>query len=527
MNKSISNTGRIEVTYRLVCDPHEAEILARKIAYEQTVELPEHMVTDPEVLELVVGRIESVIVSDDNALARISFNPELCNSQLPQLLNLIFGNVSIFPGVRIVDLRLPPGLLSCFAGPGFGIDGLRHLLGVYDRPLLASAIKPRGAPLDAMAEMAGAFALGGGDIIKDDQNLVDDLTDFKKRTGACYDAVRKANEESGRNCLYFPHVSAPVQELEGYFEYIKRVGIKGVLLCPMILGLDTVRSLASQYALIMMAHPALTGSYTNSPEQGITHEVLLGTLFRMAGADISIFPNYGGRFSFSRTECHAICERLLEPLAGLNTSFPAPAGGMQYDDLPELCSVYGKDAVFLIGGSLQGHDPDLAAATRAFQDRIREYFTERLETPAQEFLPACEIPGNVRANAKHYLTFCQDYNWEDRESIAYKPDDELPFAGVRRIELMGQHGEKTAFDLRYFEIEPDGYTSLEKHRHAHVVIVVRGMGVIIACDRCDIIRPMDIAYIAPMEIHQIRNNGSEQFGFFCIVDHDRDRPIAP
>lgn len=527
MSTRTSETDRIQVTYRLACAPNEAQALSRKIAFEQTVELPEHLVIDPGIIEQVVGRVESIETGDGHSLAVISFNPELCNGQLTQFLILIFGNVSIFPGVRIVDLNLPAGLLSAFGGPGYGVDGLRQLLGVYHRPLLASAIKPRGTALEDLARMAGAFARGGGDIIKDDQNLADDPIVFKQRVAACYTAVRDENERTGRSCLYFPHISAPAREIEGYFEYIRKIGIRGVLLCPMILGLENVRSLAKQYGLIVMAHPALTGSYTNNPVQGISHEILLGLLFRIAGADISIFPSYGGRFSFSRTQCMAISDRLLQPLAGLKASFPAPAGGMQYENLTELCTAYGEDAVFLIGGSLLGHAPDLALATTIFQDRIREHFDESLVSPDPGFISSCEIPASGRPLSRHLLNFLQNYSWQGREFTEYKPGGELPFAGVRRLELIGQHGEKTAFDLRYFEIESGGYTSLEKHGHTHVIIAVRGSGEIMAADRRDAIKPLDIAYIAPMEIHQIRNNGTEPFGFFCIVDHDRDRPIAP
>ncbi|WP_428624003.1 cupin domain-containing protein [Sedimenticola sp.] len=35
----------------------------------------------------------------------------------------------------------------------------------------------------------------------------------------------------------------------------------------------------------------------------------------------------------------------------------------------------------------------------------------------------------------------------------------------------------------------------------------------------------DVAHIGPMVVHQLRTVGDEPFGFYCIVDHLRDRPI--
>ena len=36
----------------------------------------------------------------------------------------------------------------------------------------------------------------------------------------------------------------------------------------------------------------------------------------------------------------------------------------------------------------------------------------------------------------------------------------------------------------------------------------------------------DVVYVAPGEVHQLRNVGEEPFGFLCLVDVERDRPVA-
>jgi ribulose-bisphosphate carboxylase large chain len=518
---------RIQAVYRVPGGPGEADRLARAIAYEQTVELPDALITAPEIVANVVGAVTAVAPDPEiegTSRVTIDYAAALASGQIPQLLNLLFGNVSIYPGVRLLDIRLPEEFLAGLAGPRFGVDGLRKMTGVYGRPLLATALKPRGTPAETLAKMAGDFALGGGDIVKDDQNLVDgDFEAFKHRVEACHRAVADANASTGRRCLYLPHVAAPADRLERYFEYARWLGAPGVLACPMIMGLDTARALASEYGLLLMTHPALTGSYTNGDTGGIDHGVLLGTLFRLIGADISIFPNVGGRFAFRARDCARISERLRAPLGDLLPAWPCPGGGMSLDNLDTMATDYGADSVFLIGGALLGHSDRLQSSTSTFLDRVRSHFDERLEAPAYTDSSADAL---AEAVVRH-LKFEDGFQWSNRESTPYKDADDMAFKGVRRVELVGKFGEQTRCDLRYFEVEPGGFTSLEKHLHTHIVIGARGTGLLTMGNERIALEPMDVVYLHPLEVHQLHNETREPFGFLCIVDHERDRPMKP
>ncbi len=518
---------RIEAVYRVAGSERQACAVASAIAYEQTVELPEELVTDRGIAEGVVGTVDSI--EPDAGLAgayrvTIGYAAALASGQIPQLLNLLFGNVSIYAGVRLLDVHLPDVFLESLQGPRFGVEGLRKMLGVHGRPLLATALKPRGTPVEGLARMARDFALGGGDIVKDDQNLVDDdFEAFKLRTQACQRAVADANAASARRCLYLPHVAAPANELERYFEYVHWLGAPGVLASPMIMGLDTARALASDYGLLLMAHPALTGSYTNSDSQGIDHGVLLGTLFRLIGADICIFPNVGGRFAYRAEDCAGIRDRLRAPLGKLRPAWPCPAGGMRLENLDAMASDYGANSVFLVGGALLGHSDRLQSSTSTFLDGIRRHFDERLEPPAPE-----DRCGSKLAEAiVQHLKFENGFQWSHRQSTPYKDADDLTFKGVRRVELVGKFGEQTRCDLRYFEVAPGGFTSLEKHLHTHIVIAARGTGVLTMGNQRIVLEPMDVVYLQPLEVHQLHNETPEPFGFLCIVDHERDRPMKP
>lgn len=375
----------------ILCDYHvqagAAEIgrLARFIAWEQTVEVPEALVGDPRILAEVVGEVLAIEADPDAAdgfRVRIGYRAELACGQLSQLLNLVYGNVSMYPGIRLVGLALPPALLGRFAGPRHGIAGLRRLLGVYDRPLLATALKPRGTPVAELARLAHDFALGGGDLVKDDQNLVDEDDDaFCRRVEACAAAVARANARTGRNCLYLPHLSAPFEALERRAAHVRGCGLAGVLLCPHVLGMDAARALAARWGFVYMAHPSLSGMATEGRAQGIDHGLALGTLLRLGGADVSVFVAPGGRYRYTAVQARAIAEACRGPLGGLAPLFPCPAGGMRLELVPRLAHDYGADAVFLIGGALLAHGPDLVRATQAFRAAIEAVLPGRESAP--------------------------------------------------------------------------------------------------------------------------------------------------
>jgi len=89
---------------------------------------------------------------------------------------------------------------------------------------------------------------------------------------------------------------------------------------------------------------------------------------------------------------------------------------------------------------------------------------------------------------------------------------------------VGGTGEPTAFHLRYFEIGTGGYSSLEKHRYVHAVVVLCGQGKVVVGREVFNVAPFDLVYVPPHQPHQFVNTGAEPFGFLCPVDADRDTP---
>jgi ribulose-bisphosphate carboxylase large chain len=358
---------RFVVTYELGCEHDEDAFgLARAIAYEQTVELPERCVPSALARE-VAGRVEELErLGKRHWRAVISYPEEIVGHEVPQLLNVLFGNVSLQTGVRVVDLAWPAGLAAALPGPRFGIAGLRRMLPhAQGRALLCAPLKPVGLTARELANYAYQFARGGVDLIKDDHGLADQATArFAERVGRIQTVVRRAVEETGRESLYLPHLTGRIEELPQRVALLADEGVRGALVSPFLLGLDTLRWLAESSGLMLVAHPTWSGTLF-APGHGLSPEVVYGDLLRRLGADGVIHVNPGGRFPVDVDTCEEIHRRLRRPLEGVAPAFPVAGGGVQVETLPRWAARYGPDTVFLIGGGLYGLDTDLEQSARA------------------------------------------------------------------------------------------------------------------------------------------------------------------
>jgi quercetin dioxygenase-like cupin family protein len=139
----------------------------------------------------------------------------------------------------------------------------------------------------------------------------------------------------------------------------------------------------------------------------------------------------------------------------------------------------------------------------------------------------CEIGGKRHSAGRSQKTVMYrhkgDFTWSGVKDEPYKAEGSEWCNIIRRV-LIGAHGETSKFHVRYFEILPQGNSSLEQHRHEHVVIGVKGKGQVLTGRTKRAIGFMDTLYISPDTVHQLSNPYPEPFGFLCIVNARRDRP---
>ena len=364
-------SDRFSVVYKIAGNLEQAAAKAKQICIEQTVEFPPAHIGDPYILNTIIGQIVSLTPSDQDAyLAEISYAAESAGYELTQFLNVLFGNSSINPGIRIERIQLGDSLTQQLRGPRFGIQGIREILGVHDRPLLSSAVKPMGTSVPDLARLAGQLTLGGLDMIKDDHGLADQrFSPFHERVTRVAEAVRAAEQKTGCRCLYAPNITADGDETIRRAHLAKAAGAGALVISPALCGFGFIKQIAADetIALPILFHPALAGSFTVHADSGISHAALYGQIARIAGADATIFPNFGGRFSFARQECAAIAQAACQPMGHRKPIFPMPGGGLTLESIPDMVKFYGKEVIFLIGGGLFSAGPNLIDNCQKFK----------------------------------------------------------------------------------------------------------------------------------------------------------------
>ncbi|MGY6587181.1 MAG: RuBisCO large subunit C-terminal-like domain-containing protein [Wenzhouxiangella sp.] len=352
----------IEADYLASQPTRPPEQLAEAIAREQSLEILDALIPD-DIRRDFLGRVLSVeAVSEDQWRLRIGYPAHLASAQIGQLMHLLYGNVSFYPRIRLVDARLPASLLDALPGPLGGIPAIRRLVGSQNRALLLTVLKPRGSSPETLARLAEAFALGGGDILKDDQNLVEtDLNHFRQRLACCAQAIERAAQTTGRRCLYLPHVAGSGQHLQRQLDIVAELGLHGVVLCPWFMGMETAAAAARSRELLWLSHPAGAGVWTETPDRGASAEWIFGRLPRLAGADLSIYPGSGGRITAQQADESGIIRALTRPLGHHLPTLPCSGGGKTLAQVPELASRLGPDLAVVVGGDLLLHGDGIQA----------------------------------------------------------------------------------------------------------------------------------------------------------------------
>lgn len=117
------------------------------------------------------------------------------------------------------------------------------------------------------------------------------------------------------------------------------------------------------------------------------------------------------------------------------------------------------------------------------------------------------------------------FRWEDVDLLAYKEAGSAPFRDVTRQLLF--RTEDLGCELRYFEVSAEGHSTLERHEHAHAVMILRGRGVCLVGEELRSVGTHDLVNIPAWTWHQFRANAGEALGFLCMVNVSRDRPQLP
>jgi 2,3-diketo-5-methylthiopentyl-1-phosphate enolase len=370
-------------TYRLYDDKADFHKKALGIAVGLTVgswtELPE---VAKQQMEKYLGQVVSVkefeaeggVPGSRYGEITIAYPDLNFSRDLPALLVTVFGKLSMDGRIKLIDLQPSADFLSAFPGPKFGADGVRNLLGVHDRPLLMSIFKSViGYDLDNLREQFLQQALGGVDLIKDDEILFENpLSPLEKRVAVCVDAAREAERTTGQKLIYFTNLTGPTSGLRANALKAIGAGASGILFNVLAYGFDALAELAAdpEITVPIAAHPAMAGALYPSPHYGISAPLLLGKLMRIAGADLSLFPSPYGSVVMPKEENLAVRDALLDTGLPQKPALPVPSAGIHPGLVPLILSDFGSEVVINAGGGVHGHPGGAAAGGRAFRQAM-------------------------------------------------------------------------------------------------------------------------------------------------------------
>jgi 2,3-diketo-5-methylthiopentyl-1-phosphate enolase len=289
------------------------------------------------------------------------------NVNMPMLLLSISGNIFAFcDQVRLMDVYIPQSVAAKFKGPKFGIEGMRALLGVHDRPLCLQIIKPKmGMTPEETAAQVYQSALGGADLCKDDE-MCSELENcpFDARLEAVLKALAKAERETGHKTIYLVSITDESSRVHDKARRAVKAGATGLLLAYSA-GLSTLKDLADdpEINVPIMLHPSHMLGLIKT-----FHWVALSKLCRLSGADLMLSPSlWSSLQTCSVEEELRTSQTLRAPFYHIKRTWPMPSAGM-YPGLAEvLIQEHGIDFIVPAGGGMLGHPMGYKAGAMAWR----------------------------------------------------------------------------------------------------------------------------------------------------------------
>lgn len=307
---------------------------------------------------------------------RIAYPIELFeHGNMPNILSSVAGNVfglRALKNLRLNDIYLPRELVRSFRGPKYGIGGVRELLGVNDRPLVGTIIKPKlGLKTEDHAKVAYDAWAGGCDIVKDDENLSSQrFNPFDDRVVETLEMRDRAEEESGEKKVYMANITSETEEMLKRAQFVKDHGGRYLMIDILTCGFSALQTVREQdFGLVIHAHRAGHAAFTKNPKHGISMKVI-AKVARIIGVDQLHVGTVVGKMSETREEVSENTEAITAELDGLKKVLPVASGGLYPGLVPALMKFFGKDFVIQAGGGIHGHSDGTVSGATAMRQAV-------------------------------------------------------------------------------------------------------------------------------------------------------------
>jgi 2,3-diketo-5-methylthiopentyl-1-phosphate enolase len=296
------------------------------------------------------------------------------NNGIPLLLTTVIGNISITYGLKLVDLAFPKSYLQDYKGPKFGIDGLRTLLKIPERPLLNNMIKPcTGHTADVAKELVYKAAVGGCDVVKDDELISNAIFNtLEERITKVMEAVDKADSEKGEKTLYAINITTKFPDMFEYADKMVELGANALMINYLTTGFEALRQIAEDPSIKVpiLGHMDFGGTYFGGIWTGMTSMLTFAKLPRICGADIVVIPAPYGKADILEERYEQNLKALRFPLQHIKPTLPMPSGGITQGMVEKCMKEAGNDILIGSGGGIHSHPDGPIAGAKAFRQAI-------------------------------------------------------------------------------------------------------------------------------------------------------------
>lgn len=364
IGSKINLTDHILATFKLASEGQPFERTAGGVAAESSVGTwTDVSLTNKISWENLHAKV--IEMDEKSGMITVAYPLDLFEKgNIPQLLSSIAGNVFgliEMESLRLIDIVFPEIYVKSFPGPFHGIDGIRKITGISNRPLLGSIIKPK-LGLSSVDHGTAAMQVfnGGLDLVKDDENLTSQtFNNFYNRVDFVTEQMKAKNYLGieGQEKIYAYNVSASYEEMDKRAQYVVEKGGNCHMVDILTAGFSALCGLRNKnYGKFIHAHRAMHAAFTRSKQYGITM-LVLAKLTRLAGADSLHTGTVVGKMEGGKDEVVEINNFLRSDWYGLKTVLPTASGGLFPTLMPDLVNILGTNMLYNFGGGIHGH-PD-------------------------------------------------------------------------------------------------------------------------------------------------------------------------
>ena len=293
---------------------------------------------------------------------------------LPNLITTIAGNLfelQPLSGIRLKDLRLPSAFSTNYAGPKFGCEGTRKLMGIYERPLIGTMIKPSlGLSAKETGMLVSQLCAGGIDFIKDDELQANGPScPFEDRVIEVMRAVNNAADKMGHKVMVAFNLTGEIDEMRRRHDFVHEQGGTCVMVNLMAAGMAGMIALRHHTNLPIHAHRAGWGALTREPLLGWSYPAW-SKLWRLAGADHMHVSGLDNKFTEPNESVIESARSLNDPLFSHASMSALPvfsSGQTVRQAAATLEAVGSSDLLVAAGAGIVAHPSGVAAGVKAMR----------------------------------------------------------------------------------------------------------------------------------------------------------------